>query len=169
MIPKEKKKKLIQALCLLIWVFLLAIFFAEVEIQIEGPNGWASSLPTWRIENHWLLDIFWGGRPMTGYHAWVFSFMFLIFHLPFFMTGKWSIKLEARAIACLELFWLIEDFVWFVLNPAYGIGKFSPENVLWHKNWILFMPTDYWVFSILSVALFLYSYELIKFRKDCHN
>jgi hypothetical protein len=161
MISQEKEKKLIQALCLFGWVILVAIFFAEVEIQIEGPNGWASSLPTWRIENHWLLDLFWGGRPMTGYHAWVFSFMFLIFHLPFFMTGQWSIKLEARAIASLELFWLIEDFSWFVLNPAYGIGKFAPENVPWHKNWILFMPTDYWVFSILSIALFLYSYDLI--------
>jgi hypothetical protein len=46
---------------LLLWVVLAAFFFAQVEIQIEGPAGWASSLPTWRIEDHWLLDIFWGG------------------------------------------------------------------------------------------------------------
>ncbi len=51
------------------WVCLLAFFFAEVEIQIKGAQGWAAGLPTWRIEQHWLLDIFWGGRPMTGYHA----------------------------------------------------------------------------------------------------
>ena len=38
------------------WVLLMAIFFAEVEIQIEGGAGWATSLPTWRIEKHWLLD-----------------------------------------------------------------------------------------------------------------
>ena len=42
------------------WVSLMAFFFAEVEIQIEGDAGWATSLPTWRIEQHWLLDIFWG-------------------------------------------------------------------------------------------------------------
>ena len=65
----------------LVWVALLALFFAEVEIQIEGAAGWAANLPTWRIEQHWLLDIFWGGRPMTGYHAWVFSFMALIFFI----------------------------------------------------------------------------------------
>ncbi|WP_407669535.1 hypothetical protein [Paraburkholderia heleia] len=41
-----------------------------------------ANLPTWRIEHHWLLDIFWGSRPMTGYHAWVFPFMALFFHLP---------------------------------------------------------------------------------------
>jgi hypothetical protein len=51
------------------WVVLLAYFFANVEIQIEGSAGWAANLPTWRIEHHWLLDLFWGGRPMTGYHA----------------------------------------------------------------------------------------------------
>ena len=42
----------------LVWVVLMAIAFAKVEIQIEGAAGWAASLPTWRIEKHWLLDLF---------------------------------------------------------------------------------------------------------------
>jgi hypothetical protein len=46
---------------LLFWVMLLGLFFAMTEIQIEGANGWACALPTWRIEKHWLL-----GMP-TGY------------------------------------------------------------------------------------------------------
>ena len=63
-------------------VFLLGFFFAKLEIAIEGDAGWAENLPTWRIEGHWLLDIFWGGRVMTGYHAWAFpsSLYFFIFH-----------------------------------------------------------------------------------------
>lgn len=68
----------------LFWVALLGLFFAQTEIQIEGGAGWAANLPTWRIEHHWLLDIFWGGRPMTGYHAWVFPFIAMFFHFPFF-------------------------------------------------------------------------------------
>ena len=64
---------------LLVFVLVVAAFFAQVEIQIEGSAGWAASLPTWRVEKHWLLEIFWGGRAMTGYHAWVFSFMALVF------------------------------------------------------------------------------------------
>ena len=51
---------------LIIWVALLGFFFAMTEIQIEGCHGWASSLPTWRIEKHPLLDIFWGGRAMRS-------------------------------------------------------------------------------------------------------
>lgn len=35
---------------LLLWITLMGLFFAMTEIQIEGPHGWATSLPTWRIE-----------------------------------------------------------------------------------------------------------------------
>ena len=67
----------------LIWVLLLAYFLANVEIQIEGASGWAMNLPTWRIAPNWWLDLLWGGREMTGYHAWMFPCiaLFSIFHL----------------------------------------------------------------------------------------
>lgn len=42
----------------LAWIALVAFFFAQVEIQIEGPAGWAANLPTWRVENHWLRIFF---------------------------------------------------------------------------------------------------------------
>lgn len=144
---------------LMAWILVLGFFFAKVEIQIEGPNGWAESLPTWRIDEHWLLDIFWGGRPMTGYHAWVFTFMMLVFHLPVFMHGldQWTLKEEARIIASLQIFWTVEDFLWFVLNPAYGISKFSRHMIPWHKKWFLFMPVDYWTFLIVAGLLMWYS------------
>ena len=53
----------LQIILLLAWVALLGFFFAQNEIQIEGAAGWAANLPTWRIEHHWLLDIFWEGVP----------------------------------------------------------------------------------------------------------
>lgn len=141
-----------------LWVSMLAFFFANVEIQIEGSEGWASSLPTWRIKEHWLLDIFWGGREMTGYHAWVFSFMFLFFHLPVFLFCKWTYQVEARILGCVCTFWIVEDFLWFVINPAYGILKFSAEHVSWHKHWLCGAPVDYWAFIIVAAGLFRYGY-----------
>lgn len=145
-------------LLLLAWVVLLAFFFAEVEIQIEGAHGWASALPTWRIERHWLLDIFWGGRPMTGYHAWVFPFMLLAFHLPLAMHNRFSLHLEARCLGSLMLFWIVEDALWFLLNPAYGLARFSPQVIPWHKHWLLGMPTDYLVFSGIGGVLVAWSF-----------
>ena len=138
----------------LVWVLLLATFFANVEIQIEGAAGWAAALPTWRIERHWMLDLFWGGRAMTGYHAWIFSFMFLIFHLPMVAQARFSLRAEAQALACIMLFWIVEDFVWFVLNPAYGLARFDPLHVSWHKRWLWHAPVEYWIFLPLAAALF---------------
>jgi hypothetical protein len=144
---------------LLAWVALLALFFAQVEIQIEGAAGWAAGLPTWRIEQHWLLDIFWGGRPMTGYHAWVFPFVALAFHLPVFVAGRWSWRLEMRIVAAVMLFWVIEDALWFVLNPAFGVAKLAPAHVPWHKHWWGPLPLDYWVSGAIGLVLLFASYR----------
>jgi hypothetical protein len=146
-------------LALCAWVLLLGYFFAHVEIQIEGAAGWAAALPTWRIESHPLLDIFWGGRPMTGYHAWVFPFVALFFHLPLVFAGRWSWRGEARVLACIMLFWISEDFLWFVYNPAYGLAQFDPAHIPWHKHWLGAAPTDYWVSLAVAAVLFFFSFR----------
>lgn len=85
-------------------VLVLAYLFARVEVEIEGEAGWAANLPTWRIEEHPLLDLFMGGRALTGYHLWMFAFIGLVFHFPLFFIGRWSPELEARVLASIMLF-----------------------------------------------------------------
>lgn len=140
-------------------VAVLGFLFAKVEIQIEGSDGWAANLPTWRIEKHWLLDICFGGRPLTGYHAWCLPFVLLMFHFPAAISGSWSWALEARAIAAFMLFWIIEDLLWFLLNPAWGWRRFNPIEVRWHKHWLLGLPTDYWTFTLASAILLWLGYR----------
>ena len=140
-------------------VALLAFMFAHVEIEIEGAAGWAGNLPTWRIEDHWLLDLFWGGRPMTGYHAWVFSFVFLFFHFPMAASGRYSWRGQSHAFGCIMLFWIVEDFLWFVLNPAYGVARFSPVHVAWHKHWLWHAPVEYWIFTPVACTLLWLAYS----------
>lgn len=142
----------------LAWVILLSFFFAQTEIQIEGAAGWAAHLPTWRIEHHWLLDIFWGGRAMTGYHAWIFPCIALFFHFPVFFLPRWSWRMEFRILACIMLFWTVEDFLWFALNPAYGLAHFSAAYIPWHKHWWWFAPADYWI-ALFAVSLLLWLSE----------
>jgi len=148
-----------QILVTLAWVALLGLFFAQIEIQTEGGAGWATSLPTWRIEKHWLLDIFWGGRAMTGYHAWAFPFIALFFHFPLFFMGHWSWRAEFRVLSCIMVFWIVEDFLWFLINPAYGLARFNPVDVTWHKHWLWLAPVDYWIFLGIAVVLFWLSVE----------
>lgn len=148
----------IHAPLLVLGITAVAAAFAMVEIQIEGANGWASTLPTWRVESHWLLDLFWGGRPMTGYHAWVFAFMGLVFHLGLVTAGRWSWRLEARTLAAMLLFWIIEDALWFIFNPAYGWATLTPGKIPWHKHWFLGLPTDYWTFTSVAAVLMWWSF-----------
>ena len=144
------------------YLFVLAFFFAQVEIQIEGAAGWAANLPTWRVEGNRLLDWFWGGRAMTGYHAWMFTFMALVFHLPHVLLHRWSFRIELRILGLLGLFWVIEDWLWFAMNPAFGLERFVPQFVPWHKHWLGPVPSDYWVFGGVGLPLLIASYVLEK-------
>jgi hypothetical protein len=143
---------------LLAGVLMLAFFFAKLEIQIEGPDGWASRLPTWRVEKHPLLDWFWGGRPMTGYHAWAFAFVGLTFHTPYLFGCVPSWRMEARMLGGLMIFWIVEDALWFALNPAFGLRRLTREVVWWHKRWIGPVPVDYVTFTLAACVLLTYSF-----------
>jgi len=144
---------------LLLWVVLASALFAQVEIQIEGANGWASALPTWRIKDAHFLKTFFGGREITGYHVFAFAFMLVVFHFPAVMLQQFSLRIECRIIGCLMLFWVFEDFLWFAMNPAYGIHKLVPESVPWHPHWCLGVPVDYLVFSSVAAVLLWWSFR----------
>jgi hypothetical protein len=147
-----------RATALLAWIFFLAVLFAQVEIQIEGTHGWAAGLPTWRIDNAPVLRALFGGREITGYHVFVFGFMAAVFHLPLFLSLRWSWRLEARVLGSLSLFWIAEDVLWFALNPAFGLARLTPACAPWHPHWLLGVPVDYLVFPLVAVGLLGWSY-----------
>jgi hypothetical protein len=137
-----------------LFILVAAFIFAKLEIEIEGPHGWAEKLPTWRVENHRLLNWFFGGRPLTGYHVWAFGLMLFCFHMPFFWSpSSWSLSGELQALAAYTAFWIAEDLLWFVFNPHYGWRKFTQGNVWWHKQWLFGLPLDYWLLTGIVVAL----------------
>ena len=80
--------------------------------------------------------------------------MALAFHLPLVWEGRWSLRTHARVIACISMFWIVEDALWFILNPAFGWAKLTPAHVPWHIHWFLGLPTDYWTFGGLSTLVF---------------
>ncbi len=142
----------------LAFVLMLGAFFAKLEIAIEGDAGWAANLPTWRIEHHWLLDLLWGGRAMTGYHAWAFSLVALFFHFPLVFSGEYSVAAESRALGSLMVFWVCEDFLWFVFNPAFGLRKFHRTHAGWHKHWVCGAPVEYWIFGPVGLGWLWWSF-----------
>ena len=142
--------------CFFAFLFMTAALFALVEIQIEGPHGWAEKLPTWKVD-HAITRFLLGGKALTGYHFYVLLFVFLMLHFPV-LGGfvKWSAAFEVRTIAFQILFWVLEDFLWFVLNPAFGLKRFTRADAWWHsKNWLWIMPGEYWFAIPAGVILYL--------------
>jgi hypothetical protein len=62
-------------------------------------------------------------------------------------------------LASIMLFWVSEDFLWFVCNPACGLARFNPAEVPWHKHWWLGAPTDYWLSLSVAAVMLGYSFK----------
>lgn len=150
-----------QHLVFAVYLLATAYAFARLEIEIEGPNGWAGNLPTWRIRNRWT-NLLYGGRPLTGYHLWIQVFILMMVHSPFAMSiWNWSLALELRVLSFLVLFFIVEDFLWFLINPAFGIRRFRREHIWWHApTWWWVMPREYWVFSLVGLAAYVAAMKL---------
>jgi hypothetical protein len=135
---------------------LAAFLFAKVEVHIEGPDGWAAKLPTWRTENV-LTKIFFGGRQLTGYHLYVNLFVLAFVHMPFAIGTPWSWRAEALVWSFLILFWMIEDFLWFVVNPHFGLKNFKKEKIWWHSRaWWGIAPKEYFFMPLVAGLLYAY-------------
>ena len=134
-------------LLLLLVLLLAAAAFAKLEIAIEGPHGWAANLPTWRISGTWWNRWLFGGRVMTGYHAWALITVLVLLHVGLLAGGDWSLRAEVRVLASYALFWIAEDLLWFVFNPAWGLRRFNRQEVTWHPHWVFGMPIEYPIFG----------------------
>ena len=132
-------------------MLFMALILAEWEIQIEGKDGWVAKSPGWRIEKGWLMKLS-GGRPVTGYHIYMTVFLIALVHLPlFFLTRTW--RLESLLLGFYVGMVLLEDFLWFVLNPYFGLKKFRKGQIWWHKSWCGPVPKLYWFLLPLAGVL----------------
>jgi hypothetical protein len=128
------------------YLVTFAILLALVEIEIEGKDGWAVNLPTWRRYTVLSVLVF-GGRPTTGYHMFMNSiivlnsiFVSLLFGAvfdplasisPVMFAARWTLT-GLTAFLVLGIFW---DYWWFVLNPDFGWRGHNRHQVPWHPRW----------------------------------
>ena len=145
------KKPILSSLFLSSYLFVIALILAYFEVQIEGPNGWASALPTWRNISPNITWIF-GGRPVTGYHVSLNLLLLLFFHWPI-LYNKWSWIFEARALSSYALLATIWDFLWFVINPNFGLNKYDGEHIWWFTHWFLGIPVDYYFGILMAITI----------------
>lgn len=134
-----------------LYFFAIAFVLAHLEIQIEGPHGWAARLPTWRWETPGVLR--WAGKPITGYHVFLLAFILLFIHLPMMSLG-FTLEREAETLSLFFLLAVFWDFLWFVCNPHFGLARFRPDQVWWFKKWALGLPASYFSGLLLSIGIY---------------
>lgn len=141
------------------FALLIATVMALFEIQIEGSHGWASQLPTWRVNVHIPMVGMWQGykgKPLTGYHLYLWLFSFLLPHIVFLYT-KWTWKKELNLLSFYIFYTTLEGLLWFILNPAWGWSRFR-QGVPWYKEyWLVGIPFEYWIRFILASMLYYFS------------
>src|SRR5436305_9057483 len=96
----------------ILFLFGYALLFALVEIEIEGPHGWAERLPTWfRVSTRAarFYGLFMRGKPLTGYHAVMFVLPLWSFHIGFFAGVSWSWAAEAATLGSYTAWVVIWD------------------------------------------------------------
>jgi hypothetical protein len=134
-------------------LFVACLALAYLEVQIEGPHGWAEKLPTWKIDTPWIRKLT-NGKPITGYHVGMNAVILAFVHLPL-AWNEWSMAFELRTLSYFFIIAVWWDFLWFLINPHYGIRRFKTENIWWHDKWILGIPKDYYVGTFVSVLCWL--------------
>ncbi len=123
-----------------IYLFVLALLLALIEIEIEGKNGWAAKTETFRkdlTKIRFIKKITWS-QELTGYHLFLNIFLIMFFHIPYFFGFSLTLANEFLILGYYLLFGVTWDFLWFVLNPYYGIAKFKKDEIPWfsQNKWI---------------------------------
>lgn len=134
------------------FVILVAGLLSKVEIEIENGDGYAKKLPvSWRSNNRWMRRFFVG----TSYHLWMGLFLLTLVHLPFVVGLIWTLKAELLILSFLAFLTVFEDFLWFALNPAFGIRKFKKQSIPWFQDrWLGVVPLWYWWYLPAGIILY---------------
>jgi hypothetical protein len=130
------------------YFFVIALVLAHLEIQIEGPHGWAEKLPTWRWDTPGVRR--WVGKPVTGYHVCLVTCLLLLLHVPQFYGASW--EREADLLSMFFFLTVTWDFLWFACNRHYGVGRFRKGQIWWFPAWTFGVPRPYFISTVLSLS-----------------
>lgn len=144
-------------LVLNLYTFLYSLLWALMFVNAEGSDGWGGK-SGWVISGKkwFFMNLFTFGRPIRllpvfGIITFIVSYLFpplwnISKGFPFTLTN-WG-----ELIAYFALFAILEDLLWFLVNPHYGFSKFKKEFIPWHPRWFLRIPIDYWIGVVVFIA-----------------
>lgn len=151
--------------------YVVALLFAATFASIE-TNPYMQGLPVWRPDPNlwWVKILYWIpnlGRPVNGMD----TFGLLLMGAVFFLILAWSVShkhptnpsLWFELMTYFTAFNMIEDWVWYCINPQWGWHRFNATSLpSWmYHHWLLGFPSQYWEALAGSFALLLVSKLLL--------
>ncbi len=98
-----------------IWIYAAMIAMSFWEAYAEGRNAWNKGKLGWKIKL--------GKFTLSAYHFYVFWVMWpLLLSLPLVIYG-WNTKLFGVLLSAYFSGMVIEDFGWYLVNPAVKIRE----------------------------------------------
>ena len=105
------------ALLIFLWIYMAMIAMSFWEAYIEGRNSWDKGKLGWKIKigKSFIL---------SAYCFCIFGLMWpLLLTLPFIAYG-WNTKLFGIIVSAYLSGMIVEDFGWYVVNPAVKLKEF---------------------------------------------
>lgn len=131
-----------------IWIYAAMIAMSFWESYVEGRNAWGKGKLGWRLK---ITKTF----VFPAYHFYVFWVMWpLLLTLPFVISG-WNLRLFGIIVSAYFSGMLIEDFMWYVVNPAVKFKELYSSFSDYYP-WIRIggrkiIPTGYLVSILIAV------------------
>ena len=134
-----------------LFVCLAMVATSFWESHVEGPNTWDKKKYGWKLKL--------GKYSLPAYHfwLWIVTFPILIVLLPQVIVG-FSWKFTAFLSGTYMFGSVLEDFIYYVVNPFFGLKKWNRRIVTyfpWFKVGRVCVPTNY-IFGILFSALLIW-------------
>ena len=139
-------------LLIFIWIWGAMIAMSFWEAYVEGRNAWSKRKYGWRIDLG-------GDFVFPAYHFYLFVIMWpLLLTLPFIMFG-WDLHLFGVMISAYASGTIVEDFLWYVVNPKVKLREFWTEFSDYYPwftvNGKKIVPLGYILGILIAIAAWL--------------
>ncbi|HDH91381.1 MAG TPA: hypothetical protein ENF38_00340 [Candidatus Aenigmarchaeota archaeon] len=134
---------------ILAYELLAFAFISFWEAAIEGKYGGGGKNPKF----YRIL-----GFKITKYHFWLWYVSIPLFIMFPSVVAGFTWKLFGALATGAFLGGILEDFLWFVVNPYYGLRRFNSKYVQWLK-WVKIgkveVPRFYFINLLLAILFWL--------------
>ena len=139
-------------LIIFICVYIAMISMSFWESYVEGRNAWGKGKTGWKIK---LTK----NCCLTAYHFYLFFIMWpILLALPLIIYG-WNLRLFGILISAYLSGLVIEDFMWFVVNPKVRLSEWNPKFADYYP-WIKLGKIHVPLFYIISLFISILSWYL---------